>query len=394
MVPGGAQREVLDLMSRINRAHFHVSLSCHPVGAWVRNAAALADAFYPMPALVRPVAPLTDTRAMVGLTRLMRRRPFDIVHTRTSKAGIVGRLAAMAGRLPVIVHTPHGSVYHRSFLSPWAQQYIAAVERVVGRHTDRIITKSAHEAAEYVRLRIAPSAKFQTIRSGLDQARIIASESRPRGDIRGNLGCSDGRPLILYPARFVPEKDHRSFLRAFGKVLARMPDAVAVLAGEGPLRRESEAEAGHLIDAGALVSLGFRDDVPDLMRAADVCISASLTEGLPIMVAEALAVGCPVVSTDAGGTREVLRHRETGLLVPPGATQALADAIMAALQDPHLARRLGESGRRLVGSMFGVQNMVASTMALYRELWETHQERSRWQRGREAEPRRRARPSG
>ncbi len=368
MVRGGAQREVLQLLARLDRTRFHVSLMCHPEGEWVEEAAALADAYHPIPDLVRPLSPRRDLRAFGSALRVLRGRRFDVVHTHTAKAGVIVRAAARMAGVPVVLHTPHGTVYHDCFLSPPMQRVIALVERLAARRTSYILTKSIHEAEEYVRLRIAPPSRFITLYSGLDLSRLLPSESRGRA-ARAALGIEPTAPMILYAARFAPEKNHAMFLNAFRKVLQEAPSAVAVLAGEGPLRREIEGRGADLIAAGRLLSLGFRGDVPDLMRAADVCVSASLTEGLPLAVVEALALGRPVAATDAGGTREVVKHGGTGLLIPPGEADALAEAVLQLIRDPELARQLGERGRLAVRRLFDVETMVSRTADLYQRLW-------------------------
>jgi glycosyltransferase involved in cell wall biosynthesis len=376
LVPGGAQREVLELLAGLDRQRFRVSLASHPEGEWVEKGAALADAFHPIPALVRPISPRCDLRAGLDLARLLRCERPDVIHTHTSKAGMLGRMAARASRVPAVVHTPHGTVFHKTFLSAPMQRMIARMEWVAAHWTDCIITKSAHESVEYIERRIAPPEKFRVIHSGLDFPRLDRADI-PSQAVRASLGAVDGRPILLYAARFVPEKDHACFLRAFEEVLESIPSAVAVLAGDGPLRKEIEARAASLIGRGALLSLGFRDDLPDLMRAADICISASLTEGLPLAVAEALALGRPVVATDAGGTREIVRDGETGLLVPTAHHAALAGAILRLLRHREYARRLGQAGQRLARGIFGVQSMIAKTTALYDEVWALSQRRGR-----------------
>jgi len=364
LIRGGAQREVLELLAGLDRRRFRVALACHPQAQWVKRGAALANAFYPITDLVRPISPGRDLQATIHLLRLMRRERCDIVHTHTSKAGILGRLAARAAHVPVIVHTPHGTVFHESFLTPRMQRIIARVERMSARWTDCIITKSDYEADEYVQRGIAPRSKFPTIHSGLDFSRLDFVGGSPQA-VRERIGATDGRPIVLYPARFVPEKDHASFLRAFAIVADHIPDAMAVLAGDGPLR--SKVEAASLIQRGALLSLGFCDDLPDLMRSANVCVSASLTEGLPLTVAEALALGCAVVATDAGGTREVVLNGETGVLVPCADPKALAAGILHLLQHPEEAARMAQAGREHVRPLFDARLMVKRTEQLYEE---------------------------
>lgn len=366
LIRGGAQREVLELLAGLDRRRFHVALTSHPRGEWVERATALADAFYPISHLVRPISPVRDLRAAVHLFHLLRKERFDIVHTHTSKAGVVGRLAARAARVPVVVHTPHGSVFHDSFLSSRMQRAIVHVERMAARWTHRITTKSLAETDEYVKRRIAPPGKFLIIHSGFDFSRLDLAGASPQV-VRASLGLAAGQPVVLYPARFVPEKDHASFLRAFEMVRNSVPQAVALLAGDGPLRAQVEAQAAPLIGCGGLLSLGFREDLPDLMRAADICVSASLTEGLPLTVVEALLLARPVVATDAGGTREVVLDGKTGVLVRCADAEALADGIVRLLRHPAEAARMGQAGREHARPMFDAREMVRQTEDLYQE---------------------------
>lgn len=365
LMRGGAQQEVLDLVAGLDRQRFAVALACHPEGEWTGRGRGCADEFYPIPDLVREISPLRDLRAAAQFARVMRRGRFDIVHTHTSKAGMVGRLAACLVRVPVVIHTPHGSVFSKSFLSPAMQRAVTVAERVAGRWCDTIITKSESEREEYLRRRIAPPEKFVTIPCGLDFARLQQSMA-PREATRQGLGIDDGRALVLYAARFVPEKDHATFLRAFARVLERRPETRAVLAGDGPLREAVERDAATMLPPGSLVSLGFREDVAGLMLAADVCVSASLSEGLPLMVGEALALGRPVVATDAGGTREIVLDGETGLLVPCADPKALAEGILQVLEDPSRVSRLAQAGRHRVRATLDVSHMVRRTGELYR----------------------------
>jgi len=332
----------------------------------VERGISLADEFHPIPDLVRPISPIRDLRATRQLLNLMRRERFDVVHTHTAKAGMLGRLAARLARVPVVIHTPHGTVFHEAYLSPRMQGVIARAERIAARWTDCVIAKSDSEADEYVARGIAARGKFVTIHSGLDLPRLDAAHMEP-ASLRASLGIKDGRPMVLYAARFVPEKDHGTFLKAVEMVMERVPSAVAVLAGEGPLRAQVEVSAAQLMESGALLSLGFREDLPDLMRAADVCVSASATEGLPLMVVEALALGRPVVATDAGGTREVVLDGRTGILVPCGDAERLAEGILRVLHDPGGAARMGRAGSEHVRPLFDAKTMVRRIEELYEE---------------------------
>jgi glycosyltransferase involved in cell wall biosynthesis len=279
---------------------------------------------------------------------------------------MIGRLAAHLAGLPVVLHTPHGTVLHDVYFSSRQQQLIARLKRWAARMSDAIITMSNQEREDYVRWGIASRERFRTIYSGLDYRRFehgIADSAA----VRASLVLRDGNPLVFLPARFVPEKGHHIFFRAVEHVLREFPQAIAALAGDGPLTQDVEAWRAGSAFSDRIRLLGFRKDVPQLMAAADVVVSASLSEGLPRAVVEALLLARPVVATDAGGTREVVLNGKTGLLVPCADAEALASGMLRLLCNPTEAGRMAKAGREHVRPMFDAGEMV-------RRIEETYQE--------------------
>jgi glycosyltransferase involved in cell wall biosynthesis len=366
LIPGGAQENTLLTVALANRERYRVHLAVGPEGAWLDRGRELADEFHLIPSLVHPIAPWRDLAALVELLRLLRREQFTIVHTHTSKAGILGRLAARLARVPVVVHTPHGTILHDVYFTPFQQRVIARAKRWAAGLSDAIITMSDCEQEDYRRWGIAPRGKFRTIYSGLDYARF--DQVQRRGDsVRASLGLSPDQAMVFFPARYVPEKGHCFFFPAAVTVLKDMPNVVMVLAGEGPLAGEVAALRAASGFPERILLLGFRQDVLELMAAADVVVSASLSEGLPRAVVEALLLARPVVTTDAGGTREAVLDGKSGVLVPCADAEALAAGILRVLRHPTEATRMGANGREHVYARFDARLMVRRIDQLYQE---------------------------
>jgi glycosyltransferase involved in cell wall biosynthesis len=205
-----------------------------------------------------------------------------------------------------------------------------------------------------------------TIRSGIDFSRFDAPVDRL--ETRRRLGLAPDQPVVGAVGHFLQAKGYPYLLEAVSRLRTRFADLRLIIAGEGPLEQQTRERARALGLNGCCMFLGRRGDVPELLRAMDVFAQASLWEGIPRAVQEALYVGLPVVATDVNGTCEVVEHGVTGLLAPPRDAQALAQAIGDLLTDRDRAARLGAQGRRRMSSEFAVERTVERTQALYLEL--------------------------
>lgn len=313
---------------------------------------------------------LKDLVAYRELSRHLEAFRPHVVHTHAAKAGALGRRAALALReRPKIVHTFHGHILDGYFPRPISAGF-AAVERRLARGTDRIVAVSERVADELVdRHAIAPREKFTVIENGIDLTRFPESDAerrvlaRRRLDVRG-----DAARIVVVPARLVKIKGHALLFDA----LARMPDATRPLEvhllGDGPLRAVLEHRAGRIGDGIDVRFHGFRDDLPDVLPAADVVVLASINEGLPLALLEAMAAGAPVVSTAVGGVPDLIESGATGLLATPGDAASLAFAMSRVLTDLPLARGLAERGRARVLERYDLVRVMAEHRALYEGL--------------------------
>jgi glycosyltransferase involved in cell wall biosynthesis len=340
---------VLNLAQHHDRATFDLRVLC------LGETGTLAPRFealgVPTEGLHCPPGALRQT--VCRLTRRLRQLRPHVLHTHNPSPHIFGALAACAARVPVLVHTKHGrnspDVRRKVALNRWASCLSSCIVPV------------SEDAAEVVRLiERVPARKVCVIRNGIDLAAFpTAPAPRPA---RGNRA--------IHVARLNLVKDQRTLLRAARLVADAEPAFRLDLVGDGPARAEVEALRTELALDGHVRFLGYREDVRDLLAAADFFVLSSVSEGISLTLLEAMAMGLPVAATDVGGNREVVAQGETGLLVPAQSPAALAEAMLVFLRNPERARRMGAAGRRRVEERFDLRRVVREYEALYLNLLE------------------------
>jgi glycosyltransferase involved in cell wall biosynthesis len=262
-----------------------------------------------------------------------------------------GLFGAALARVPAVIATQQLFVRIGSRRRAWRH-------RLLSLGVDRYIAVSHDVARKLRRVCSSPSRKIEVIPNGV----LVENFDRPRNEeLRWRLLRGENRPMVFTAARLDPQKGLEHLLAAARVV----PNAVFVVAGDGPRREALGIQAKELGVSDRVLLLGHRTDVPDLLSACDLFVLPSLFEGLPISVLEAMAAGRPVVATAVGGTDEVVLPGITGLLVPPKDPEGLARGIRTLLDDPSLARRLAESARLRVCTEFSAQRVVARTVRLY-----------------------------
>jgi glycosyltransferase involved in cell wall biosynthesis len=320
-----------------------------------------------MPALGREISPLDDLAALAKMVRLVRHVRPDVVHTHMAKAGTVGRLAAQICRVPLIVHTYHGHVFH-SYFGPLKTRVFLTIERALGLRTDRIVVVGDRQRDEIARFGVAPFSKLEPIRLGLELHPFLSAENC-KGQLRAELGVSAQTRLVGIVARLVPIKAHEDFFQAALDVRAELPNTCFLVVGDGARRAELDALVGRLNLSDNVRFLGWRRDMPRIYADLDVVALASRNEGSPVSLIEALAAARPVVATAVGGVPEVVVDGETGLTVPPDRPRALAASIVRLLREPELGERFGAAGRRHVYPRYDASRLVDDMRKLYlREL--------------------------
>jgi glycosyltransferase involved in cell wall biosynthesis len=353
---GGATDNTLLTVAGLDRSRYRVDLAAGP-GDLEADARAAADRLFLLPGLARALGRPADLRAAAALWRLV--AGYDIVHTHTAKAGVIGRWAARARKVPAVLHTIHGFPVHPGMRWP-TRQALLAVERLAARCADRVIAVCDANAGEALALGIAAPEQLAVVVSGVPTPAVVAGD-RARG--RAALGLPEHAPVAGTVTRLMEQKAPLDFVAAARRIVAADPAAHVLLVGDGPLRAEVERAVA---DQPRIHLLGFRDDVPDLLAAIDVVAFSSLWEGLGRALTEAVLAAKPVVATAVNGVPDLVVDGTNGYLVPPGRPDLLAERTLAVLGLPDRGASLGAAGAARIHGRFDVTEMVAGIDALYR----------------------------
>ena len=360
---GGAQRVVLHTAANLDRRRFAVALAWGPGDLLDDEARRIDDLeLFPVKTLVRPVAPVSDIRAFSSLRTALRSFSPDVVHTHSSKAGILGRLAARREGVSSVVHTVHGFGFTPLQKAPLRFVFKTA-ERVMARCTDHFVTVSESDRRRGVDMGLFAAERVTVIRAGIDLEKF-----RVAGDgnaVRRRLGIPEDAPLVTQIGNFKPQKAPLDFVRMAAAVQDRCAEAFFVMVGDGPLRGAAEELARALGVSDHMVFCGWWDDIPGLLAATKVSVLSSRHEGLPCSVVESLAAGVPVVATAVDGTVEVVRSGVNGFLAPAGDVAALAESVCVILGDAETRAAFADAASRGLED-FDRDLMVRQQEDLYR----------------------------
>jgi len=327
------------------------------------RATAAGIQLHDVPSMRRAIAPVGDAAAVIELLRLFRRLAPDVVHTHASKAGVLGRAAARAAGVPVVLHSVRGWSFYAA--PPGPLRWLAiACERWAARLSVAQIAVSRAVAADGLRAGIGADRPYVVIRSGID----LAAFARPAAiAARADLGIPAGATVVGAVLALVPAKAPLDLVAVARRLLRSGRDVHVVVAGDGPLRPALTAAIAGAGLAGRFHLLGARRDVAALYPLFDVVVLPSRWEGLPRVAVEAVAAGVPVVATDVGGVGEVVIPGVTGRLVCAGDVAGLADAVLAVLADPRLAVALRAAAPALLDG-FELGRVIADHERVYRAL--------------------------
>ncbi|MBX6314388.1 MAG: glycosyltransferase family 4 protein [Isosphaeraceae bacterium] len=320
-----------------------------------------------LPELVRPIRPALDLRAYRKLRAALHRLRPEVVHTHSSKAGILGRAAAWAEGVPAVVHTIHGLPFGPSE-KPWKNRLYVALERWAARRCHAIVSVCDAMTAQALATGVGRPEQYTTIYSGMDVDAFL-NPARPRAEVRRELGLADDEVAFGTVARLFERKGHEDILAAAPAILRANPKVRFVWIGSGILKDRLLAEADRLGVRPAIRLTGLVPParIPELLGAIDAVIHPSLREGLARVLPQALLVGRPVISYDIDGAREVVLP-ETGVLLPPRDLEGLTAAVLRLAADPELRRAMGAEGRRRFADQFRHETMTAQLRSLYARL--------------------------
>jgi glycosyltransferase involved in cell wall biosynthesis len=315
--------------------------------------------------IVRGYNPVEHWRTYRELLRFFRRENFDIVHVHTPVAALIGRLAARRAGVRTIVYTAHGFYFH-DHMPAWKRMLFVGLEHLGGRATDILFTQSAEDAETARRHALCRGGVIEAIGNGSDPTRFFPAALDDRAALRRELGADEATPVIAMIGRLVAEKGYPELFEAM-----RTVDAQLWVIGERLTSDHAQTIDAHIeqVQRDPILKhrvrfLGYRGDVPELLRAADIFTLPSHREGMPRSIVEAMLSGLPVVATDIRGSREEVVDGKTGFLVPLGHVAALAQALAKLARDPALRRTLGEAGRIRALDLYDESKIVDRQIAL------------------------------
>jgi glycosyltransferase involved in cell wall biosynthesis len=315
--------------------------------------------------MVRSIRPIKDFKALLSLVWLIFKEKPDIVHTHSSKAGILGRLAAKIARVPNIIHTPHGHVFYGHF-GAFASKIFLWVEKLFSRFTDRMVALTDGEKNDYENLSVCPSEKLLKIHSGVDVKQFMQSNGN-MVEKRRSLGLDQNGNVVGFVGWLLPIKGPEYLLKAMQYIWQEYPETSLVFVGKGDLDLDLRAQALQVSANGRVKFLGWREDIDEIMPVFDMLVLPSLNEGMGRVLVEAMAAGKPVVASRVGGIPDLVQHGETGYLVPPADEKALADSIKKLLDDPGKAWEMGQQGKERC-QQFSLEAMIEKLDDLYSDL--------------------------
>ena len=372
LILGGAQENtLLTVDDQHHLWHDDVTLitgpAIGPEGSLVERGQARQLNLRIIPELRREIHPGRDWSSYNSLRRLLRQIAPQIVHTHSSKAGILGRAAAHRLRIPV-VHTIHGSPFH-PFQSRLAYEVYRRSEKWAAKRCDRLISVCDAMTDQYVAAGIAPREKFLTVYSGMEVEPFL-NPPRPRDEVRRELGFGPEQIIVGKVARLFELKGHADVIEAARQVVAQNDQVRFLFVGDGLLRSQLEQQIAEAGLTGKFVFTGLVPParVPELIGAMDIVVHASLREGLARVLPQGLIAGKPVVSYDIDGAREVVIPGETGFLLPPRSIAGLTRALVQLAGDPDLRQRFGTTGRAKFTEQFRHETMTKRLREIYEEV--------------------------
>lgn len=364
---GGAQQNTLYTCAHLDPKRFEVLAVAGEGGPLDEELrAALGDQARFLPSLKRELHPGYDLLAALQLIGLFLKEKPDIVHTHSSKAGILGRLAAWAAGVPVIIHTFHGFGFH-DYQHPFTKALYVAAERLAGKVSDRLIFVSRSNQSYAEKHALGDPRRYELIRSGVKLSEFPAPLD-DKGRKKASLGLGMHKPLVTSIGNLKPQKNPGDFIAAAGSVIAGGADARFLFVGDGPLRTKLEYQIIASGLHGKLALPGWRRDTAEILAASDIFVLTSLWEGLPRALVEAMRTGLPPVCYATDGVSDLIKDGENGFLIPPGNVSLMAEKISLLIKDEPLRLRLGTRARESITPDFDIDNMVRAQERLYEAL--------------------------
>ncbi len=370
LIVGGAQENTLHTAALLDPVRYEVQVisgaQTGREGSLIAEARQKGIRVTILPELVRQISPLKDVLALIKLYQQLRREPCQVLHTHSSKAGILGRLAGHLARTPVIIHTVHGWSFH-DYMSPWLRKTYILLERWMAHYSQALVAVSQKDIDKGLQAGIGRPEQYHLIRSAIPIEQFDASLF-DRSKLRQSLGIPEQAVVMGFVGRFSPQKNPLDWVRVAKQVGQNENNVFFLMVGDGPMRDQVEEQIKRAGIRDRTVLTGLRRDIPALLTCMDIFVHTSLWEGLPRAILQALCMGLPVLAYSADGVREIIQNGESGYIFQPGEIGEMAEVCATLMGHPELRKALGQRGCELVIQEFDLKNMIAQISALYDQL--------------------------
>jgi glycosyltransferase involved in cell wall biosynthesis len=360
---GGAQKQLLSIIRDLDKNKFTPFLFTARAGMLAAEASAFICNIKRSDYLERPIRPWKDLFSLIEIFRYIKANRISIVHTHSSKAGILGRLAAKFAGVRHIIHTVHGWSFNdcQSYL---LRKIFIWLERSMAKFSSRIIVVCRADREKGLKNSIGRAEKYSLIHYGINYEDFSAGNLRARQ----GLGVGPRAQVITNISCFKPQKAPLDFIKLAASLAKDFPEARFILVGDGQLRPRIEKAVSRMGLEKKVILVGWRRDIAQILAATDIFVLNSLWEGMPVCVLEAMLSSLPVVGTATGGIMEIVRDGKTGFLVSSRDIRQMREKTALLLKDPQLRQEFGRAGRDSLGDEFRTEKMVQRTQALYETL--------------------------
>ncbi|MFT5387698.1 MAG: glycosyltransferase involved in cell wall biosynthesis [Candidatus Omnitrophota bacterium] len=367
---GGAPAIMLDMLHALNDAGHDVQLLTGYAPSNEKELLpALKDKSFVITViteLVRNINPLKDYIALSKIKKFIQANSFEIVHTHTTKAGLLGRMAAKSAKVPHIIHSPHGHIFE-GYMNPLTTKLYIALERKLARSTTKIITLTERAIDQHLEQSIGSRRQFSYIHNGIDVAKYMNTHYHSKLKEKHNIPTD----IITFctVGRLEPIKGHAVLLDALALVKQQTTTPFNMLfVGDGQLKDDLKQKALQLNMRDCIKFIGHQENIVPFLQMSDLFILPSINEGFGLVVVEAMAAKLPVIATNVGGVPEILTDNINGKLIPPNNAQSLADAILSLMNDTKRLKVIGEANQNKALSLFTKEIMQQKVTTLYKEL--------------------------
>jgi len=370
LIVGGAQENTIFTAALLDKTKFQVDIlsgvQTGSEGSLIEEANEQGINLLFINELVREISPLKDVTALIKLYIAMRNNRYNIVHTHSSKAGILGRLAAKMAGIPVIVHTIHGWSFH-DYLPSYQKHLFIYLEKIAAKFSDALVFVSEADLETGLKNGIGKKSQYRLIRSAIPRIQFNNLEKNKEIN-RKKLGIPDNVLVIGNVGRLSDQKNPIEWIQIAQKISLEEDNVVFLLVGDGPLRLDVEEEINEFFLSEKFILPGLTRDVLSYFSIIDIFLITSLWEGLPRTVLEAMAMGIPVVAYKSGGIPEIVSDGITGYLCKAGDIESMVKRSIFLLKNHLLREEMGRKGNLLIRNDFDLQVMIEHISKLYTEL--------------------------